>query len=272
MLALSNESTQSTESPECQVHDQSSNHGRLTRGQESLPKPPCRAYIPHRPTCPADDSRATFLVRAQRRKKKARLRYSLACNSIPLQDRTNEDSDYNIPDQTQSHCEESINTTSATDSVDQPKNDVSALHDRCVVGSKASWIWVNSSNVVRGLWHASNDPLPLHISAHNSSLASSNQDGVSRNVDRAEQCLFICLEQGPFDQYAITIPCLRPNNVPFHPWETGCEWNSDILQRMLDECFRHIGSWKRFLPFFGITEHKIVEVGDYCLHERLNVY
>jgi hypothetical protein len=42
------------------------------------------------------------------------------------------------------------------------------------------------------------------------------------------------------------------------PWDSACESDSDIYQRLVDTCYQHLGWWKRWLPYYGIT--KVLEV------------
>ncbi|WAO96032.1 Hypothetical protein NCS54_01368900 [Fusarium falciforme] len=91
--------------------------------------------------------------------------------------------------------------------------------------------------------------------------------------DRAGQGCFLCLESPRHGQYAALVPCLRPANArrvighsgifsdnpkPIYekmmPWDSACESDSDIYQRLVDTCYQHLGRWKRWLPYYGITE------------------
>jgi hypothetical protein len=109
-----------------------------------------------------------------------------------------------------------------------------------------------------------------------------NFHGPSDRLDHVGQCLFICIEQGPMDHYAIKIPCFWPSEYrhikwrsynkekkikhveyrPTQPCEQARECNSDILERILENCYRCIGSWKMFIPYFGIVDLKFVQVND----------
>ncbi|CAH0051998.1 unnamed protein product [Clonostachys solani] len=98
--------------------------------------------------------------------------------------------------------------------------------------------------------------------------------------DRAGHGCFLCLESHRHGQYAVLVPCLRPtrarrvkghsdcfsdNPKPIYekmiPWDSACESDSDIYQRLTDTCYQHLGSWKRWLPYYGITE--VLEVNFY---------
>lgn len=259
MPPLSIQPTQWTEASGIECHDKSSDSAHSIDGPESFPQPPCRAYIPHKPYCQAEDSGTTcVVVRAQRRKRKERLRHSFACNNVPLQVKSNVDSHHHTQGQTQSHCDQNHNIASDADLANQPSETLS--DNDCVVGDKTSSIWEYLEGIAQRFRHASNDPLPLHIfrtignNVQNSSLASLDQDGVFGNADRVGQCLFICLEQGPLNRYVLAVPFSRPTEprsvwwsvmdgetwrdeyYPIWPWERALECNSDVLERMRDEC------------------------------------
>jgi hypothetical protein len=91
--------------------------------------------------------------------------------------------------------------------------------------------------------------------------------------DRAGQGCFLCLESPRQGQYAALVPCLRPakarrvvgqsevftdNPKPIYekmmPWDNACESDSDIYRRLVDTCYQYLGWWKRWLPYYGITE------------------
>lgn len=91
--------------------------------------------------------------------------------------------------------------------------------------------------------------------------------------DRAGQCCFLCLESPQQGQYAVLVPCLRPakarqvvgqsgffgdNPKPIYekmmPWDNACESDNDIYWRLVDACYQYLGWWKRWLPYYGITE------------------
>ncbi|KAJ4243332.1 hypothetical protein NW762_014818 [Fusarium torreyae] len=91
--------------------------------------------------------------------------------------------------------------------------------------------------------------------------------------ERAGQGCFICLESHKQGQYAVLVPCLRPTKsrqmtarIEYYtgkskliygkhsPWDSACESDCDIYHRLLDTSYRHLGRWKRWLPYYGITE------------------
>ncbi|CAH0022253.1 unnamed protein product [Clonostachys rhizophaga] len=91
--------------------------------------------------------------------------------------------------------------------------------------------------------------------------------------DRAGQGCFLCLESHRYGQYAVLVPCLRPtktrrikrysnalskNPKPIYekmiPWESACESDSEIYERLTEISYEYLGPWKRWLPYYGITE------------------
>ncbi|KPA40519.1 hypothetical protein FLAG1_06600 [Fusarium langsethiae] len=90
--------------------------------------------------------------------------------------------------------------------------------------------------------------------------------------ERAEQGCFICLESHNQGQYAVLVPCQRPkprqiifrrehdNGKPEYVYrqdssmKSACDSDREIYERLLDTCYQHLGWWKRWLPYFGITE------------------
>ncbi|KAF5670072.1 hypothetical protein FHETE_4755 [Fusarium heterosporum] len=96
--------------------------------------------------------------------------------------------------------------------------------------------------------------------------------------ERAGQGCFICLESHHQGQYAVLVPCLRPTkfrqiigHIRDHTgdskliyeqdssWDSACESDCEIYHRLLDMCYRHLGRWKRWLPYYGIIEVLEVE-------------
>jgi hypothetical protein len=97
--------------------------------------------------------------------------------------------------------------------------------------------------------------------------------------DRAGQGCFVCLESPRQGQYAALVPCLRPapvhrvvglseifsdNPKPIYektmPWNNACESDNDIYRPLVDTCYQYLGRWKRWLPYYGITEVPEVNV------------
>ena len=95
----------------------------------------------------------------------------------------------------------------------------------------------------------------------------------------AGQCCFLCLEKDG-SQVAIPVPCLRPTKprqvklrirkrggttrMPAHhetgPNEQIPESDTAIFERLSSACFGYQGAWKKWLPFYGITNVEEVEV------------
>jgi hypothetical protein len=42
------------------------------------------------------------------------------------------------------------------------------------------------------------------------------------------------------------------------PWSNACESDTDIYQRLVETCYQQLGRWKRWLPYYGITD--VIEV------------
>jgi hypothetical protein len=45
-----------------------------------------------------------------------------------------------------------------------------------------------------------------------------------------------------------------------NPREKACESDAAIYQRLKETCFQYQGKWKRWLPFYGITNVREVNV------------
>lgn len=86
--------------------------------------------------------------------------------------------------------------------------------------------------------------------------------------ERAGQGCFVCLESHGQRQHAVLVPCLRPTEPrharytrkkttiykPNSVWDSAGESDCEIYERLLDTCYQHLGRWKRWLPYYGITE------------------
>ncbi|CRK14550.1 hypothetical protein BN1723_010382 [Verticillium longisporum] len=68
--------------------------------------------------------------------------------------------------------------------------------------------------------------------------------------DRAGQGCFLCLESPTQGQYAVLVPCVRPTEAP--QVETAYESDEQIYRRLVDTCYRYLGPWKKWLPYYGI--------------------
>lgn len=86
--------------------------------------------------------------------------------------------------------------------------------------------------------------------------------------------------------YAVQVPCIKPTkprrvlsrrlasngdgllvqvpggetyeNIP--PQQMACESDTAIYNRLVDTCFHYQGKWKRWLPFYGVTNVREVNV------------
>ncbi|KAH6705791.1 hypothetical protein EV126DRAFT_412840 [Verticillium dahliae] len=100
--------------------------------------------------------------------------------------------------------------------------------------------------------------------------------------DRAGQGCFLCLESPKQGQYAVLVPCVRPTEPPqvvgfsdmltspkpiygkMMFWETACESDEQIYRRLVDTCYRYLGPWKKWLPYYGIDEVEPNNVAAEC--------
>ena len=89
--------------------------------------------------------------------------------------------------------------------------------------------------------------------------------------NRAGQGCFLCLESPKQGQFATLVLCLRPpvvrpvvgysggfgdNPQPIYengPWHNACESDNDIYRRLVATCYHYLGGWKRWLPYYGVT-------------------
>jgi hypothetical protein len=83
--------------------------------------------------------------------------------------------------------------------------------------------------------------------------------------ENAGQGCFLCLESHNQGQYAILVPCQRPTNDGRENKRrrgrndnsnrnSVCDSDEEIYRRLIDNCYQHLGWWKRWLPYYGITE------------------
>ncbi|KAI3327521.1 hypothetical protein HD806DRAFT_325564 [Xylariaceae sp. AK1471] len=100
------------------------------------------------------------------------------------------------------------------------------------------------------------------------------------------QGCFVCLDSPEDGQYAVLVPCIRPtkkrqkilyvvfsdessdelSNEPevihdpkpkykdIKPWDMACESDTEIWRRLVKTCYEHKGKWKKWIPFYGITD------------------
>lgn len=118
--------------------------------------------------------------------------------------------------------------------------------------------------------------------------------------DRAGQCCFLCLGQEKLSSWAIQVPCLRPT-VPrqiksrrfsrvcvggkvallessngrtygrLNHRRTACECDASIFHRLQEICLQSQTRWRRWLPFYEITDVREVIVRRvvyrYAIHD-----
>lgn len=118
--------------------------------------------------------------------------------------------------------------------------------------------------------------------------------------ERAGQCCFLCLEKGQ-QQVTVAVPCLRPKHWRLRltkktqpesveqtvrsteqqlpdenkdkkkdkpkippPQRASFECDATVFERLKSVCYEYHGSWKKWLPFYGITRVEEVHVGQPC--------
>ncbi|KAK3382139.1 hypothetical protein B0T24DRAFT_516770 [Lasiosphaeria ovina] len=98
-------------------------------------------------------------------------------------------------------------------------------------------------------------------------------------LERAGQFCLVCLDRAGHGQYAIAVPCLKPSrerqiqchritdtvsddNIrrrrvpiygPIEEWEKAVEDDRAVYARMVEMCFQDLGSWRWWLPFYGVV-------------------
>ncbi|KAL4732199.1 hypothetical protein ACLX1H_001207 [Fusarium chlamydosporum] len=103
---------------------------------------------------------------------------------------------------------------------------------------------------------------------------SATNEALQHEKTQSNQVCFLCLEHQIQGRYAIPVTCDRPKNprptrrrrfrsqAPEHeemtPRKIPNESDQDILKKLEDACYHHVGWWKRWLPCYGITD--VVEV------------
>lgn len=128
---------------------------------------------------------------------------------------------------------------------------------------------------------------PRRKRSHASDLLEKLHDMRPKNwthlSDRAGQCCFLCLKGNETGQYAVQVYCVRPTRSrpvklrresheedgsrrsvviykEIGPKEKACESDVAIYQRLKETCYQYQGMWKRWLPFYGITNVREVKV------------
>lgn len=112
-------------------------------------------------------------------------------------------------------------------------------------------------------------------------LAFSEHD--AKRLENAGQTLFICMDQGRGDQFAIQVSCLRPtthrkpkltrrvirkNGVqitrylwdPIKSTEKACESDDQIVGRIREKIEAVLVPWMKHVPYFGVVAAEVVEV------------
>ncbi|KAH7123657.1 hypothetical protein B0J11DRAFT_615215 [Dendryphion nanum] len=73
---------------------------------------------------------------------------------------------------------------------------------------------------------------------------------------REGQFCFICLRTEKLGQFAVEVPCFRrfvgdqSGSIESRVYES----DTAIYQRMNDFCYKHLGKWKRWIPYYGIVD------------------
>lgn len=100
----------------------------------------------------------------------------------------------------------------------------------------------------------------------------------------AGQGCFLCLTAPDGGHYAVVVPCFKPNKhrqiigkyvdggIPMYAqtrsWEMGCESDCETWRRLIRTCYRYQGKWRRWVPFYGITEVKEVTVSPLSIYSQ----
>lgn len=106
--------------------------------------------------------------------------------------------------------------------------------------------------------------------------------------DRAGQACFLCLECPKQGSYAVSVPCIKPSTVrevasyridrasgqrtytyKSISWrEIAHESDSEIWRRLVTTCYQYQGKWKKWLPYYGVTEVEEVSVSEKCIRAK----
>jgi len=97
----------------------------------------------------------------------------------------------------------------------------------------------------------------------------------------AQQSCFLCI-RGRAEDYAIRVPCFRPSprrarrevkqsNAKIEKrtklvMDSAFESDSTVYKKLLAACYEEQGSWKRWVPFYGIADAREVEVSLHFTH------
>lgn len=100
---------------------------------------------------------------------------------------------------------------------------------------------------------------------------------------RTAQCCFLCIQGKRSAQYAVRVPCFRPNKPrqvicsrmkldehgvfqtdkivyeSLDPKESACESDATVYHRLREGCFQHQGKWKKWVLFYGVVDVREVK-------------
>nr|POE47147.1 hypothetical protein CFP56_00479 [Quercus suber] len=116
----------------------------------------------------------------------------------------------------------------------------------------------------------------------NGRSSSNRLDELLRGLQPLErengQCLFVSVQSSTPGRSAVLIPCSRPREHrrifrtkytaqgerEYHyrkieDGENSLECDSDIYDRLLQSCYQHLGTWRQWLPFYGVTDAHEIE-------------
>jgi hypothetical protein len=111
-----------------------------------------------------------------------------------------------------------------------------------------------------------------------------------RLPDQTAQCCFLCLQGEKHGHYAVQVPYSRATPSPrgarrtrqrsvnkdrdaradpvVHEKrdsrENAGESDAAIYERLNEMCFRYQGRWRKWIPLYGVTDVREVEVGRQC--------
>jgi hypothetical protein len=92
------------------------------------------------------------------------------------------------------------------------------------------------------------------------------------------QCVFLCVQGKRSERRLVRVPCHRPTNYRKsfsrqhgyigainlrkkpRPRETACESDMAIYLKLKYALYKHEGSWKKWIPFFGVLAVHEVQV------------
>lgn len=126
---------------------------------------------------------------------------------------------------------------------------------------------------------AETDPKPVDFKK---ALDKPGRD-LTKIRQNAGQCCFLCLETREHGQFAIRVPCQRlttarcPERIRVYEngktistilWKLACESDTEIYHRLVDTCYEYMGWWKRWVPYYGVTDVAEVEVSSFPCYRR----